>query len=211
MQENKEYVIMSRSTYDSGGGSGGGSLQFGVVLSDSHPDYVANPPILVNGVPYSGEWTETSDCLVGTAHAGDVITLSEEVIPDGGISAVYFDDKGNQFQAEGCPFSIVSSKQSVLYAEGVVPLNLLVEYTADSGTARDISVRLGSRSNPQRLLPTFVPEGQNVYVSGSIVKVWYRIGDGDLVEIDNVMDVGYRFTMPSDVVTIVVKADDMPE
>lgn len=197
---------------NSGGGGSSKTAQFSVGF---YGDYeIDHPPIAVNGVPYSGKWEAADEqegvVYIGTTHVGDIVTIEDgfaALSTMAGFADCTFDeaDECEWYECESMPYIIVSSKASMLSMFGVGETNLYMEYTQDS-TRQEADIQVNNSDIILRF-PASVPVGATLKVLGAD-EAWYRIGDGELIEIEDILDVGMKFTMPDGKVTIVVKAVD---
>ena len=74
--------------------------------------------------------------------------------------------------------------------------NLFLEYTPESESIPS-NVYVNINGNQQNL-PTCVLYEDVIKISGNIDQVWYKIDDGEYTEVEEELDIGYRFTVPSE-------------
>ncbi len=196
-------------------------VEFGIVQTDINNNFLSEPivPILVNDRPYTETFktqslNEGRILLIGTAHKGDIITLdlSNATINHKNI---WYSDSKNSFITEltedslseipyPYEYMIASSKFAVLAAWQCQIPNLFIKIAEDAqypfGTWNVIINNTTYTTNKLQ-----VSVGTQVKINQLNNKSpYYQIDDGDPIEIPNIADVGYRFTMPEGKVTLTV-------
>lgn len=74
--------------------------------------------------------------------------------------------------------------------------NLFLEYTSESESiSSNVIVKI---NNTQQNLPTCVLYEDIIKISGNVDQAWYKIDNDEYIEIEEIMDIGYQFTVPSE-------------
>jgi len=74
--------------------------------------------------------------------------------------------------------------------------NLFLEYTPESESFGNIIIKINDIQVDS--MPTYVLNEDVIKVSGNINQIWYKIDDGEYIEVQEELDIGYRFTVPSE-------------